>query len=244
MTKKTKARKSADEIRFYNRQLEAFAKIGKAISSGGYLEDILKLVVTVTAEAMDSKIVSLMLLDPEKNELVVRATQSVSEEYNRKPNMKLGEGIAGRVALTGQPIVVADVRKDRRYSNVQIAKHEKLCSLLSVPMSVKKRVIGVLNCYTSVSHKFSQAEINVLMAVAGQAAVVIENTELMLKSKIAEEKLEARKLIERAKEILSQSHGISGESAFRMLQKKSMDTRKSMKEIAEAIILADGIDKK
>ena len=79
-----------------SKQIEALTKISSAITSESYLEDILRLSVTVTAEVMKSKICSLMLLN-EKNELVIRATQSVSDEYNKKPSLKAGEGIAGKV---------------------------------------------------------------------------------------------------------------------------------------------------
>ncbi len=129
----------------YIKQIEALAKVANLISSGLYLEELLRLIVNVTAEIMNSKISSLMLLDPEKKELVIKATQSISEEYNKKPNMKLGEGIAGKVALLNKTLCVLDVRQDPQYLNQDIARKEKLCSLASVPLAVKSRVIGVLN---------------------------------------------------------------------------------------------------
>ncbi|MCX5657078.1 MAG: GAF domain-containing protein, partial [Candidatus Omnitrophica bacterium] len=139
----------------YIKQLEALTKISQAITSDLYIEDILKLIVTVTAKVMGSKICSLMLLDEEKNELVIRATQSISDEYNKKPNVRLNEGIAGRVAKNGHPIAVLDVRKDPNYINRKMAEKEGLCSLLSVPMKVKGKTIGVINSYTSHLYKFS-----------------------------------------------------------------------------------------
>ncbi|MCM8775837.1 MAG: histidine kinase, partial [Candidatus Omnitrophica bacterium] len=69
-----------------SQEIDAFMAISKAITSELYLDDILKLIVTVTAQVMDSKICSLMLLDEDKNELVIRATQSVCEAYIKKPN--------------------------------------------------------------------------------------------------------------------------------------------------------------
>ena len=77
--------------------IQALAKISDVITSDFYLEDILKLIVTVTAEVMGSNICSLMLVDKSKGELVVKATQSVSERYNKKPPIRIGEGIAGIV---------------------------------------------------------------------------------------------------------------------------------------------------
>lgn len=230
-----------DHYQSYIKQIEAISKIANLIASGLYIEELLRLVVQVTAETMNSKICSLMLLDPDKKELVVKATQSISEAYNKKPNIKLGEGIAGIVARDNKPICVLDVRVESNYINRDIAKREGLYSLASVPMAVKAKVIGVLNCYTSKKHAFTKHELGVLAALANQAALAIENAELDLRVRSAEEALTTRKLIERAKDILSQEAKIIPSEAFRLIQKQSMDTRKSMREIAEAIILTQDI---
>lgn len=228
---------------FTKQTIEALSKISEAITSDLYLEDILRLIVTVTAEAMGSKICSLMLLDKSGRELVVKATQSVSENYNKKPNIKLGEGIAGIVAKEGKHITVLDVRKDERYMNRDIAINENLCSLLSVPLIFKGKVIGVLNCYTARPHHFSRNEIDVLRTIANQAAIVIENFRLVVESKVIKEELESRKAIERAKGILMKQDNLTEEEAYNRIRKYSMDNRKSMKEVAEAIILTEDMKK-
>ena len=244
MTEKKRERSSAgkkDNYQIYLRQINALARVARLISSGMYLDELLKLIVHVTAEVMQSKICSLMLLDPETKELVIKSTQLVSERYNNKPNIKLGEGIAGMVAKDNKLLCSRDVRKDRRYVNREIARSEAIVSLASVPLAVKGKVIGALNCYTSEEHEFSPAELDILTTVAAQAAAAIENAELDLRARSAEEALQTRKLIERAKEILSQDANMPPSEAFRLIQKQSMDKRKSMKEIAEAIILAKDI---
>ena len=217
--------------------ISALSKISKAISSDLYLEDILKLVVTVTAEVMNSRICSLMLLDDKKENLVIRATQSISEAYIRKLPLAKGEGVAWKALKENRPIVIADVLKEPSYKYKDIAEKEVLVSLLCVPLAVKGRAIGVLNCYTSKPHKFSKTEINILTSVANQAAIAIENTELMVKTRVIQEELETRKVTEKAKGILMKEEGLSEEDAFRKIQKYSMDSRKPMKEIAEAIIM-------
>ena len=233
--------KKKDNFQVYVKQIEAISKVANLITSGMYLEELLRLVVQVTAEIMNSKISSLMLLDPDKKELVVKATQSISEAYNKKPNIRLGEGIAGVVAQTNKPICILDVKKDARYLNFDVAKKEGLYSLACVPMAVKGRVIGVLNCYTSKQHKFTKHELDLLSALANQAAIAIENAELDLRARSAEEALTTRKLVERAKDILSQDANITSSEAYRLIQKQSMDIRKSMREVAEAIILAKDV---
>lgn len=233
--------KKNDNFQIYVKQIEAISKVANLLTSGMYLEELLRLVVHVTAEIMNSKISSLMLLDPDKQELVVKATQSISEAYNKKANIRLGQGIAGVVARDNKLMCVLDVKADPRYLNQDVAKKEGLCSLACVPLAVKGRVIGVLNCYTSKKHKFSKHELDLLTALANQAAIAIENAELDLRARSAEEALTTRKLVERAKDILSQDANIPSSEAYRLIQKQSMDMRKSMREVAEAIILAKDI---
>ena len=225
----------------YAEQIKALSEISKAISSDHYLEDILGLIVTVTANVMDSKICSLWLLDEDTKTLSIEATQSISEEYLKERVLRLGEGVVGWVAQEKKPIRVDNVLEDQRFKEKDLARKEGLCSLLSVPMVVRGKVIGVINCYTSYPHHFTDTEEAVLTTVANQAAICIENTELMVKTKVIQEELETRKQVERAKGFLMKEFKLDEAEAFRRIRKKSMDTRRSMREVAEAIILAHEI---
>jgi len=222
----------------YKEYLETLSKIGKAITSDLYLGDILKLIVTLTANVMNAKICSLWLLDEKEQALRIRATQAMSEEYLKDRKLMVGEGIVGLVAKDKKPIVIPDVLKDPRYKEKTLAKKEKLVSMVSVPMMVKNKVIGVINCYTTTLYDFSESDIDLLTAVANQAAVSIENTELMVKTKIVQEELEARKKIEKAKGILMKEKSLTEEQAYELLRKASMNKRLTMKDVAEAIILS------
>jgi len=225
----------------YKEYLEALSKIGKAITSDLYLEDILKLIVTLSANVMHAKICSLWLLDEKDQALRIRATQAMSEEYLKERKLKVGEGIVGLVAKDKKPIIILDVLKDPRYKEKTLAKREKLTSMLSVPMMVKNKIIGVINCYTTTLYEFSDSDIDLLTAVANQAAVAIENTELLVKTKIVQEELEARKKIEKAKGILMKQKNLTEEQAYELLRKASMNKRLTMKDVAEAIILSHEI---
>jgi signal transduction protein with GAF and PtsI domain len=225
----------------YAEQIKALSEISEAISSDLYLEDILGLVVTVTANVMDSKICSLWLLDEETKTLSLEATQSISEEYLKERVLRLGEGVVGGVAQHKKPIRVDNVFEDARFKEKDLARKEGLCSLLSVPMVVRRKVIGVLNCYTSYPHHYTDTEEAILTTVANQAAICIVNTELMVKTKVIQEELETRKLVERAKGILMKEFKLDETEAFGRIRKKSMDSRRSMREVAEAIILAQEI---
>jgi signal transduction histidine kinase/putative methionine-R-sulfoxide reductase with GAF domain len=161
------------------REINALLEISKAIASGLYLEDVLRLIVTVTANLMDSKICSLWILDERDQKLKLKATQSISEEYLKERSLAMGEGVVGCVALHNQPMAILNVLKEPLYKEKELAKKEGLVSMLSVPMCIKDRVIGVINCYTSYPHAFSKNEEEMLTTVANQAAICIENSGLM-----------------------------------------------------------------
>jgi NAD+ synthetase len=221
----------------YDKSIEALTLISKAITSDQYLEDILRLIVMVTAEVMNSSVCSLWLLDEKEGVMRLRATQSIDREYLQDRVLKVGEGVVGKVVVENRPYVVTNVLTDPYYKEKELARRMGLVSMLSVPMRVKERVIGVINCYTSHPHAFSDLQMNVLTTVANQAAVAIEKTELMVQTKVIQEELEKRKMIERAKDLLMKRFHLAGEEAYRWLQKRSMNTRKSMREVAEAVIL-------
>ncbi|MCD6274363.1 MAG: GAF and ANTAR domain-containing protein [Deltaproteobacteria bacterium] len=225
----------------YDKYIKAITDISRAITSDQYLEDILKLIVMVTAKVTGFEICSLWLADksvyPKKIHL--KATQAIEPEYVKNRSLNQVEGVVGFVATHNQPLVVPDVLKEPRFKEKEMARKLGLVSMLSIPLEVKEdKVIGVLNCFTVETHKFSQAEINLITAVANQAAIAIMNTELMVKTKVIQEELETRKLVERAKDILMHKRKIKGDEAYRWLQRHSMDSRKSMRQVAEAILLS------
>jgi len=174
---------------------------------------------------------------------VLRATQSLSKDYLNKHNLKVGESVSGRVVKTKKPIIVENVQEDELYNFPEIAKKEGLFSLLSVPLVYKGKVIGVLNSYKDHVHQFTKEETDLLSSVANQAAVAIQNTSLMSDKKTLEEKLETRKLVEKAKGILMKLLAVDENEAYRLIQKQSMDKRKSMREIANAIIISRELKK-
>lgn len=232
-------------IKDYEKYIKALSDISSAITSDLYIEEILKLIVMVTAKVTGLEICSLWLVDNSNNEKKIRlkATQAIDPEYVKDRSLDYNEGIVGYVVSNNEPLILKDVLKDSRFKEKEMAKKLGLVSMLSIPLQVKKgEVIGVLNCFTAVTHNFTEPEINLITAVANQAAVAILNTELMVKSKVIQEELETRKLVERAKEVVMNRKKISGNEAFRWIQKRSMNSRKSMRQIAEAILLSEDLE--
>ncbi len=226
------------------KEIELFWHISQSLVSKTYLQEILQLIVTMTAEVMKSKICSLMLLDPEKNVLKIAATQALSSEYVSKPPVKVGDSVSGRAVQQKKPVMVVDVTKDSTYGFPEIAKKEGYVSMLSVPMQIDGRVIGVINSYTNKPHEFTDLEVKILQAVANQAAVAIEHTKLRQENLEVKQALEERKRIEQAKSLIMEKDGLSEPEAHQLLQKTSRDQRKPMVEIANAIIVAYPLRKK
>lgn len=216
--------------------------ISQAITSDLFLEDLFKLIVMVTAKVTGVAICSLWLVDETVTPPLIRlkATQSFEPEYVKERALRLHEGVVGYVVSTQRPYVIEDVQNDDKFKEKEMASSLGLVSMVSVPLQGKEdKVMGVLNCFTGTSHTFSETDINMLTAVASQAAVAIHNTELIIQTRVIERELQTRKQIERAKEILMGRRQLNGEESYRWIQKRSMDTRKSMLEIAEALILSE-----
>ncbi|MDF1594068.1 MAG: GAF and ANTAR domain-containing protein [Desulfobacterales bacterium] len=226
----------------YDKYIKALMDISQAITSDLYLEDILKLIVMVTAKVTGVEICSLWLIDEDTTPPIIRlkATQAIEPDYVKDRALKMDEGVVGYVATTKRPLIIPDVLKEPRFKEKEMARKLGLVSMVGVPLQNRDdNIIGVLNCFTTEPHEFSETEVNLITTVANQAAMAILNTQLMVKTKVIQEELETRKLVERAKEVLMQRRKLSGEEAYRWIQKRSMDTRKSLRLIAEAILLSE-----
>jgi len=222
--------------------IKALMEISRAITSEHYLEDLLKLIVMVTAKVTNVEICSLWLIDEDQKKKTIRlkATQAIDQDYVKDRTLNMDEGVVGFVATSKEPLIVEDVLKESRFKEKEMARKLNLVSMLSVPLQVRdEKVIGVLNCFTSTLHVFSETEVNVIRTVANQAAVAILNTELMVKTKVIQEELKTRKLVDRAKEVIMRRRSMEVDEAFRWIQKRSMDSRKSIREVAEAILLSE-----
>lgn len=229
----------------YDKYIKAVMDISRVITSDLYLEDILKLIVMVLAKVTGVEICSLWLIDESADPLKIRlkASQTIDPVYMKERALNMEEGVVGFVATHKTPLIIEDVLKESRFKEKEMAKKLGLVAMVSVPLQVHgEKVIGVLNCFTAEPHIFSETEVNLITTVANQAAVAIMNTELMVKTKVIQEELETRKLVERAKDVLMKKRNKTGEEAYQWIRKRSMDTRKSMRTVAEAVLLSEELE--
>ncbi len=227
-----------EETKRRNMQLSTLSQVSQIAASGQYLDEMLQLIVNMLGETMPARVCSIMLVDQKKNELVLKAAKCSSQEYWQKPNLKIGKSLISRVVKQGKALMVKDVTKEADYLYPELAKKEGVRSLVSVPMTAKGTVIGLVNVYSDEGRVFSDDDMRVLTTVSGQAALAIENTNLAVEIQEREAALEARKIVERAKSILQRQLTLSEDEAYRRLRQQSMKTRRTMREIAEAVILS------
>jgi two-component sensor histidine kinase len=107
--------------------------------------------------------------------------------FNQRPPLKVGQGVTGAVVRERKPMAVRDIQTDERYPFRRLAQQEGLVSMLSVPLTVRERVIGALNCYTTYPRAFGEAEIALFSTLANQTALAIENAQLVTNAAIVRE---------------------------------------------------------
>ncbi|MBL8061007.1 MAG: GAF domain-containing protein [Chthonomonas sp.] len=177
----------AFEVGGHADRLGALSEVTQSIATSPYVEEIIQLLVNVTAEQFGYKVCTVRLLDESSEELVLRATQAKSSEYQRKRSIRVGESIAGRAVVERRPIVVPDVLTEDEYIGHELAAQQGLSSMICVPLNIEDQAIGVLTCYTEEPHDFSQVEISALETIAQQAAFSIERAKLQVRSTLMQE---------------------------------------------------------
>jgi K+-sensing histidine kinase KdpD len=153
--------------------------------------DLDTLLVTITNQAMEimnAEASSILLIDRNGNDLVFKVALGDAAEKLRGLQLKVGEGIAGWVALKGEALLIADVTKDKRFhAAIDAITGFTTNTLLCVPLKSSSRILGVLEVINRKDNSpFSESDVNFLMAMANQAAIAIENA--LLYSQIKEDK--------------------------------------------------------
>ena len=171
------------------RQLESLFSVAHSIISSLNLQEILQQVARDACRLMDSKVCSLMLLNPARDLLELRACHGAGAEYLQKPPLPVDDSVIGFVIRRRKPLRVDNVQEHDEYRHAEMARKEGLVSLLSVPMLVGDAPIGALNVYTAAPYRYSNQDVRTLSALANLAAVAIENARLHEKIVDVEEQL-------------------------------------------------------
>jgi uroporphyrinogen-III synthase len=185
---------------------------------------------------------SCMIYVLEDEHLVLRSSKNPHPEAVDRLKMKVGQGITGWVAQHREPVVVPrGAYLDPRFKLFNELPEDRFEAFLSFPMVSGGRLVGVINLQNRVEYSYSQREIGLIATLAFLVGTELERTRLESQNARLSDQLESRKVIERAKGILQRELRISEEDAYLTLQRESRQRRKSMKEVASAIILSEDL---
>ena len=167
-----------DDLRRSNDRLNSLLRASQVVASSLSLDRILEGIVHEAAAISGVPQVWLFLLDEDGRTLRCRAAVGFPPGREGDFAVAVGEGLSGEVAKTGQPLAVADVRRDPRGRLPQFVAEHGIVSYLGVPVKLQEQTFGVLVFTTDTSRTYSEEEIGLLSSFAAQAAIAIENARL------------------------------------------------------------------
>jgi len=155
-------------------EVSALYQLARKMSTTLNLQKRLDFIIHALRRTMDCRACSIALLEPTGDVLEIRAAVGIADKWKRKFRLRLGEGVAGRVALEGKPMYVPDTLEMEDF----IFFDPSVRSLLTVPLSVQQRVIGTLTVDSDEPNAFGEASERLLTIAAAQAAASIDNARL------------------------------------------------------------------
>jgi uroporphyrinogen-III synthase len=220
--------------------VEVLHEIGERIAAADPLHTVLKLVVEFVSSVV--KCDSCFVYVVEGNELILRASQNPHAEVVGRLKIRMGQGITGWVAENKKPVAIArDAALDRRFRSFHELPEDRFEAFLSVPILCRDKLVGVINVQHREPHAHSQREIQLISTIGFLVGPEIELVRLEAESSRSSELSEALEMVERAKAVLRRDLRLSQEEAATVLQRESRERRKSMKEVSDAILIADEI---
>ena len=184
----------------------------------------------------------IYVLEGEK--LVLRASQNPHADLIDNLGVKLGQGVTGWSAERREPVAIAaNASNDPRFKAFKNVPEDHFEAILCTPILCASKVVGVINLQHRLSYQHTPNEVRLLSTIGYLVGAEIERARLESENAQLSDKLETRKILDRAKGILQRDLSINEDEAYRRMQSESRQRRKSMREIAEAILLGDDLRK-
>ncbi len=161
-----------------HQDLLALNTIASVVTQSLNLDTVLSSALDKTLEIMKGDTGGILLLDEERQMLSYRVHRGLSNRYVSEMRLRLGEGIAGRVAQSGQAVLVEDISTDPRAARLDLINAEGIRAFASIPLRSKEKFLGVLNIASHETRQFSSEDIQLLESIAAQVAIAIENAKL------------------------------------------------------------------
>jgi len=161
--------------------LKGLLEVSKAVNSALDVKKVLQLLVKTAVTALDIKAAAVRLLDDKRLKMELVASYGLSDRYITKGPVGTDKSITE--AMLGKAVSIYDVARDDRATYPKESLEEGIKSILSVPITLKGNVIGVMRIYTSEPRDFSEDEITFISSLAEQAALAMENARMYQKLK-------------------------------------------------------------
>jgi len=174
----TVERELENQIVRRHHHLHALNRISSATSGLWDLDAILNIALDTVLEIINATTGGILLLHGQTRKLSYRVYRGLSAKYVEQMEMSLGEGVAGKVAETGEPIVLENISGDPRAAHPDLVNTEGLGGFISVPLKAKDRVLGVMNIASHVPGKFSADDMFLLNSIGYQLGTAIEQARL------------------------------------------------------------------
>jgi uroporphyrinogen-III synthase len=205
------------------------------LSLDQFLDKIIKLINKIID--VDSCFIYLY----QNKKLTLFASKKPHQNLLGKITLKEGEGITGWVAEHKKTVAIKEkAYLDPRFKFFKELPEDRYEAFLSVPIIDKQGLVGVINLQNKKPKVFSKKEKQMVEIFASVIASGLRKVILQQKLGFLEEKLEERKIVEKAKGILMKKENLTEKEAYQKMQKEAMKKRKRLKEIAEAVILLWG----
>lgn len=183
---------------------------------------------------------SCFIYSLEENRLVLRASRNPHASLIDHVVLKLGQGITGWVAEHRKPVAIpSGALRDPRFQALRDLPEDLFEAMLAVPIQTAGKIVGVINLQHRQPYHHTPGQVRMLTTIGFLVGAEIERARLDLENIQLTERLETRRIIDRAKAILQRDLNIDEQEAYHALQRESRDRRKSMREIADAILLSD-----
>ena len=160
------------------RELSFLHEVSQLASSARDWDEMLRIVIDRTTDAMAVEVSSLYLLEPRDGILRLVATNGLNRRFIGKATLRVGEGITGWVANARVPAAARSVRADPRFKWIPGVDEERFRSMLSVPLLIRQEIVGVVNVQSVAERPFDKGEIEFLQTIANQVAGIIEKGRL------------------------------------------------------------------
>ena len=220
--------------------MEFLHEISSRIAAADPFHEVLTRVLDFVTMMVPCDSCFVYVLEQEK--LVLRASKNPHADLVDRLGLQLGQGITGWVAQHREPVAIdSKASDDPRFSSFINLPEDRFEAILCTPVLCAGRVVGVITMQHRLPYKHTSVEVRLLSTIGFLVGAEIERARLETENLQLSDRLETRKLLDRAKSVLQRDFQLTEEDAYRRMQRESRQRRKAMREIAEAILLTEDL---